>query len=364
MRGASPILAPAVVAAGVLTCAALMAACAEEPDFVLDNPTDPQSPTWVGHEVLDPADPFNFPTVEITDAPTRVVINVPHTFIATASDPNQRGLDAGRIACFDWDFGDGTLVPDGGESVQHSYTTEGEYSVRCAVTDDDGNVASAQANVRASDLSLTTWSTGAGMPTARSRLAAAALGGKLYVVGGYDGSSRLRALEVYDPATDSWATGPDMFFYCYGLAAAAIDGNLYVVGGFNGSPSHTLEIYDPATNSWALGPGMPTARYGLAVAEVDGKLYAVGGNNSSGGYLGNLDIYNAAMDRWTRGSDMPTARSDLAVAEVDGKLYAMGGFGSSGYVRTLEVYDPATNTWTAGPDMPTARRHLAASAID
>ena len=40
------------------------------------------------------------------------------------------------------------------------------------------------------------------MLTKRCRLGAAALNGKLYVCGGYDGSVFLRTVEAYDPVTN------------------------------------------------------------------------------------------------------------------------------------------------------------------
>ena len=43
------------------------------------------------------------------------------------------------------------------------------------------------------------------MGNARRLHASAAVGGKLYVFGGFDGTQRLSMAEVYDPASDSWA---------------------------------------------------------------------------------------------------------------------------------------------------------------
>ncbi|MFI9561025.1 beta-propeller fold lactonase family protein [Nonomuraea endophytica] len=57
----------------------------------------------------------------------------PTTFDATAStDPD------GRIARYDWDFGDGTVLPDGGPKPAHVYRDTGTFQVRLAVTDDEG----------------------------------------------------------------------------------------------------------------------------------------------------------------------------------------------------------------------------------
>ena len=48
------------------------------------------------------------------------------------------------------------------------------------------------------------------MATARARVAAAVLGGRLYVVGGSDGERTLQSGEVYSPRTNRWTPIPDM----------------------------------------------------------------------------------------------------------------------------------------------------------
>jgi hypothetical protein len=48
------------------------------------------------------------------------------------------------------------------------------------------------------------WTSGAAMPSERSEVAVAEVGGKVYVIGGFAGQ---RELEIYDPATDSWSRG-------------------------------------------------------------------------------------------------------------------------------------------------------------
>ena len=48
------------------------------------------------------------------------------------------------------------------------------------------------------------WTQLASMGTARRVHASAAVGGKLYVFGGWGGGGYLSTAEVYDPASDSW----------------------------------------------------------------------------------------------------------------------------------------------------------------
>jgi TolB-like protein len=92
------------------------------------------------------------------------------------------------------------------------------------------------------------------MPTARGYLAAGAIDGWLYVVGGYGSGGYKNTLEVYNPATNTWETKSAMPTAREGLAAGVIDGRLYVVGGWNGRSLNMLEVMAPATLSGASPP--------------------------------------------------------------------------------------------------------------
>jgi 6-phosphogluconolactonase (cycloisomerase 2 family) len=57
---------------------------------------------------------------------------------ATVFDASGAADPDGTIVRYDWDFGDGTLLPDGGPSPQHVYTRPGTYVVTLVVTDNEG----------------------------------------------------------------------------------------------------------------------------------------------------------------------------------------------------------------------------------
>jgi len=110
------------------------------------------------------------------------------------------------------------------------------------------------------------------------------MNGKVYAVGGHDSSGNMvNTLEVYDPNSNSWASSTtgaiaSMRTARYGLAAAAINGKIYAIGGFDGrNYLNTVEVYDPGSNSWSTAASMPTARSSLAAADASGLIYAVGG---------------------------------------------------------------------------------------
>lgn len=214
------------------------------------------------------------------------------------------------------------------------------------------------------------WATRAPMPTARHKLAAAALDGKVYAVGGIAESMgrAVATVEAYDPATQTWAARAPMPTARYHLAAAAVNGKLYAVGGANPLHTSAVEEYDPATDTWATRASLPAPRDFLAVAAANGKLYAVGGIGGVGTrvrVLTTVEEYDPATDHWTTRAPMPTPRAyAAAVAGADGKLCVVGGTNDDALLATVEEYDPGTDTWTTGTSMPTARSHLGLAAVD
>ena len=57
----------------------------------------------------------------------------------------------------------------------------------------------------------------------------------MYAVGGFNGSLRVRTVDVYDPTKDQWAPAPNMEARRSTLGAAVLNGCIYAVGGFDGS---------------------------------------------------------------------------------------------------------------------------------
>jgi kelch-like protein 2/3 len=57
---------------------------------------------------------------------------------------------------------------------------------------------------------------------------------------------------------------------------AVVLGKTYAVGGFNGSLRvKTVDIFDPQTGKWTSGPPMNARRSTLGVAVLNNKIYAV-----------------------------------------------------------------------------------------
>jgi N-acetylneuraminic acid mutarotase len=183
--------------------------------------------------------------------------------------------------------------------------------------------------------SIGRWTTGSPMPSARTEIAVAEVGGKIYVVGGFRGE---RELEIYDPSTDHWSRRASLPRSLHHAGAVGLNGKLYVGGFVEGwTPTDEVHEYDPASDRWQRLAALPTARGALAAAVLDGKIYAVGGIGWRGRNTAAHEVYDPAANRWTALSYVPTARDHLAVAALDGRLYAVGGRIGGNYSRDANL---------------------------
>ena len=62
----------------------------------------------------------------------------------------------------------------------------------------------------------------------------AALEGKLYAAGGYDGTHSLSSVEVFDPQTNAWTELAPMSTTRKEFGLVAAQGQLYAAGGYGG----------------------------------------------------------------------------------------------------------------------------------
>jgi N-acetylneuraminic acid mutarotase len=150
-----------------------------------------------------------------------------------------------------------------------------------------GNTSGVTNSVEAYSPGTNSWAYLASMRTARGALTAVTgPDGRIYAIGGSTTgvkgtSSPTNTVEAYTPSTNSWATVAPMPTARMNLAAATgPDGRIYVIGGGNGSTCcNTVEAYNPTTNSWAAVASLATARNALGAATgPDGRIYAIAGD--------------------------------------------------------------------------------------
>lgn len=111
--------------------------------------------------------------------------------------------------------------------------------------------------------------------------------GRIYAIGGrleLNFANNLDANEEYDPVSDTWRSRSPLPTARSGLAAAALDGRIHVVGGEGTAGTfEENEVYDPATDSWTAAAPLPTPRHGLGAAALAGVIYVLAGGPTPGG---------------------------------------------------------------------------------
>ncbi|KTG47798.1 hypothetical protein cypCar_00001977 [Cyprinus carpio] len=210
------------------------------------------------------------------------------------------------------------------------------------------------------------WYQVADLPSRRCRAGVVYMAGKVYAVGGFNGSLRVRTVDVYDGLKDQWSSVPSMQERRSTLGAAVLGDLLYAVGGFDGSTGlSSVEAYNPKANEWMFVAPMNTRRSSVGVGVVSGKLYAVGGyDGASRQCLSTVEEYNPVSNKWCYVADMSTRRSGAGVGVLSGQLYAAGGHDGPLVRKSVEVYDNATNTWRQVCDMNMCRRNAGVCAIN
>jgi N-acetylneuraminic acid mutarotase len=239
------------------------------------------------------------------------------------------------------------------------------------------------------------WTKKTPMALPSHHVALASLNDKIYAFGGFVLPSTGPPAWVpidnaweYDPTRDAWRPLAPMPTKRGAAVAAAVNGKIYVIGGAAMHPGSretglhptrphrsvdTVEEYDPATNTWRARSPMPTARNHAGVGAVDGKVYVIGGRVGAAfiGVASNTNLveeYDPTADQWGAvRARMPSARSAVAYGVSDGRIFIAGGehqdSGQMTAFRALEAYEPATNSWAVLPPMPIPRHGLAGAVL-
>lgn len=187
----------------------------------------------------------------------------------------------------------------------------------------------------------TKWVPKASMSTGRNIFQTQTVNGKLYAIGGYNGST-LASMEQYDPKTEKWIPRQGMLSPRHNFETVVLNGKIYAMGGFGTtSDLNTVEEYDPDTDIWTPKTPMKFARQSLQTLVLDGKIYAIGGLGSDA-----VEVYDPGSNSWDTKQHMNSKRTEFQTEVISGKIYAIGGNVGGGIVKSMEVYDPENNIWT------------------
>jgi N-acetylneuraminic acid mutarotase len=231
-----------------------------------------------------------------------------------------------------------------------------------------GPTAEPMATVEVYDPSTNTWELRAPLPVPTHHAAAAVVGNRLFIVGGFTGGrvswTPLADVYEYDAARNSWTPRDPLPAARGGLAVAALGGRLHALGGAADRPTNEHDVYDPVADRWSIANAMPTARDHLAAVVVDQRIWAIGGRQSFfGQQYPNVEIYDASTDSWQTGAPLPTGRGGIAGAVLGDRVYVFGGEAPLRIFGATEMYDRTSGEWIAKAPMPTPRHGIGAAVL-
>lgn len=225
------------------------------------------------------------------------------------------------------------------------------------------------------------------LPRGVTSFGAEAVGGWIYVFGGYHGEPHRYAKEgqsddflrmnMHDPRQFELLDGD---IAIQGAQLAAWRGSLVCVGGMvarnvqGESPDlHSVAdvaIYDTRARTWNAMPSLPHARSSHDVEVFGDRLVVLGGWTLDGGarktFRGDALVLDLAHPKagWTS-IDAPFRRRALSAARIGTGVAAIGGIDADGDVQpTVDLLDLASGAWTRGPDFPGSPFGVAACAVD
>ncbi|MEA2437428.1 MAG: hypothetical protein QOF65_1984 [Thermoleophilaceae bacterium] len=186
-------------------------------------------------------------------------------------------------------------------------------------------------------------------------------GGRVFVVGGENGTDYHTTAELFDPAAGAWTFSTHSMFDARAFHAATMlsSGKVLVAGGYSSVHGgfSSAELYDPAADDFSLTTNtMSSLRNQQAAVRLpDGRVLEIGGNGGDGS-VKTTDLYDPATNSWSAGPSMATTRRrETATVLPGGNVLVAGGLSDAGATATAELYDPATNTWSSAGAMGQAR---------
>ncbi|AGZ41671.1 peptidase S8 and S53 subtilisin kexin sedolisin [Actinoplanes friuliensis DSM 7358] len=179
--------------------------------------------------------------------------------------------------------------------------------------------------------------------------------GKVYSIGGTDGTASTAKSFVFDPVAQTWAPIADLPGARSAMTVGVLDGKIIATGGWAAAgPDATTWSYDPAADAWTKKADNPAPRSAAGQAVVDGKLYAIGGCTTSSCLPMSNDVvrYDPDADAWETVADYPKALAFAACGGIDGAVYCTGGNDGSVSQKAGYTFDPSAGTWAAIADAP------------
>jgi hypothetical protein len=240
------------------------------------------------------------------------------------------------------------------------------------------------------------WVPGPALPSARTGIGVAAIGAQLVAIGGLAGTAPTTEADIVDTAelsgnsTTPWQILPPLPVAGSQLQVAAVGTRIFVLGGFAADGTAFGDSYaldTTATGSafaWASVTAMPSPRAGAAMVTIAPKVFLFGGAASATGpAVADGRSYDTEGDAWCSATtssmacsaglaipDLPAARTQAAaIMQTDGTFVVAGGAPAEGAAPAADVWwlppslTGGARAWVEMTAMPTAQSDCSYGSI-
>ena len=188
------------------------------------------------------------------------------------------------------------------------------------------------------------------LPNAMFDITCAVAGTKIYLFGG---SGYLNTIQEFDTETKTISTlSVTLPNGASNMAAATVGTKIYLFGGHGSGTSmfNTILEFDTETKTIStLSVTLPTVLHSMPAATVGTKIYIFGGSNNKNG-VNQLDTIlefdTETKTITTLSAKLPAVLYEMPAAAVGTKIYLFGGYSIGQSVNTIQEFDTETETIT------------------
>lgn len=213
-------------------------------------------------------------------------------------------------------------------------------------------------NVMIYDPAQDKWSEGASIPEARRRGSAglSVYRHKIYIACGIKDGHRgdhKNWLDVYDPRTGEWLQLPDAPHARDHFQAAAVKGRIYLLGGRRSSAGTevfsnlepAVDVFDLRSGKWStLENPLPTPRAGNFITQPTKQKIMVLGGETGTQQLAHSEneVLDLQTHQWQKWASLQQGRHGTGAILYRGRIYVASGCGNRGgspELNTMEVLE-------------------------
>lgn len=219
------------------------------------------------------------------------------------------------------------------------------------------------------DGSLGDWNTAGTLPASYSYSKAIITKNRVYLLGGYAGTSAVSAVYTApinsDGTLGTWSAGTNLpmaghYSWSFTTKNRVYWGAARTAGDVPTSAVYTAPINTDGTiGTWTTGPSLPVALYAASIVVTKTKVYHIGGTNnsasSSGVYVAPINT-DGTIGTWTATNSLPVAIHGAGVVVIKNRVFLIGGGSNSAllssvYSATINS-DDSLGTWSLVSPLP------------